>query len=197
MQKPTTQNPSCDADESAQWSEPQALDLWKYFGGVGASDKNTMVTVESLFLGFSAAIIWYIVTNLLRVNPLSVTEPFKAGCLAILGVAISGGVIYVALLYGGYSNWNWAMADAIAREQAKRHPKWNDLLPENSEAVVEKWMTSKPSYLCAVAARRGQPCDPKTQLAPIFIFYGIYALLAALFHLFVFLISVGVVGCRI
>jgi hypothetical protein len=38
-------------DNPTLWSQQQALQLWKYFDGVGAADKNTMVTVESLLLG--------------------------------------------------------------------------------------------------------------------------------------------------
>lgn len=51
-------------DDPTLWSQQQALVLWKYFDGMGAADKNTMVTGESLLLGVSAAIIWYVVTKL-------------------------------------------------------------------------------------------------------------------------------------
>jgi hypothetical protein len=43
-------------DNPTQWSQQHALELWKYFDGMGATDKNTMVTVEALLLGLSAAI---------------------------------------------------------------------------------------------------------------------------------------------
>jgi hypothetical protein len=163
--------------------------LWKYFGGVGAADKNTMVTVESLLLGFSAAIIWYVVTNL-DFHPLSLKEPYKGICLGVLGVVISCVAGYVSLLYGGYSNWNWAKADAIARDQAERFPKWARLLPENAKAAVEKGTTHKLSWFCVIATRFGQPCDPIAQLAPIFSLYAWLALCAALLHLLVLLLSV-------
>ena len=130
--------PTASGDESnALWDPEEAIELWKYFGGIGSADKNTMVTVESLLLGISATIIGYVVTNL-GIQWLSVTQPIKGLCLALLGLVISGVASYVALLYGGYSNWNWAKADAIARAQAKRHPKWNELLPGNTKAAIQK-----------------------------------------------------------
>lgn len=175
-----------------QWSEDQAIELWKYFGGVGAQDKNTMVTVESLLLGFSAAIIGYLGGELLSFHPLSVTDAYKAICLAVLGIMISCVAGYVSLLYGGYSNWNWAKADAIARDQATRYPKWADLLLENSKAAVEKGTTRTPSVFSAIAARFGRPCDPIAELAPIFSLYAWLALGAGLFHLCVLSLSLCV-----
>jgi hypothetical protein len=36
-----------DDEHSTLWSQQQALELWKYNNGLGATDKNTMVTVEA------------------------------------------------------------------------------------------------------------------------------------------------------
>src|SRR3972149_4465382 len=78
-----------DDKSNAPWSEMQALELWKHFGSVGTQDKNTMVTVESLLLGFSAAIIgYYVGTNLLTFQPLHVEDPVKGIYIALLGVGI-------------------------------------------------------------------------------------------------------------
>lgn len=189
MEQPGNSNSA--GDDGSSWTEPQAMELWKFFGGVGAADKNTMVTVESLLLGFSAALIGYVVTNLLCFNPLSVNESFQGVCVALLGTAISGVAVYVSLLYGGYSNWNWAQADAIARDQAIRHPKWAQFLPENAKAARENWkQLGKPSLLCTIALASGKPCDPRRQLAPIFCLYLWLALAATLFHLSLLLLSV-------
>ena len=177
--------PTASGDESnALWDPEEAIELWKYFGGIGSADKNTMVTVESLLLGISATIIGYVVTNL-GFQSLSVTQPIKGLCLALLGLVISGVASYVALLYGGYSNWNWAKADAIARAQAKRHPKWNELLPKN----FQKEPAGKPSFFCAIALYLGEPSDPTKQLAPIFGLYAGLAVVAAIFHLAILLLS--------
>lgn len=162
MKQPRSRSPLEDK-EKALWSEAEALELWKYFGSTGTADKNTMVTVVSWLLGLSAAIIGYIVTNL----PLSTSPLSKGMYLALLGVVISGVAAYVSLLYGGYSNWNWALADTIARNMAQRYPKWGELLPENSEAALQIRRSGKLSFY-TIAMRLSKRRDPTTKLAPIF-----------------------------
>jgi hypothetical protein len=121
-----------DENKSEQSPKPrnpdQDLELWKYYAGAGGADKNTMVTVTSLLLGFSITIISYIVAQLITFNPILIKEPTKVLSLAILGLIISCLTVYVALLYGGYSNENWARADDIARRLKEKYG-WNDLLP--------------------------------------------------------------------
>ena len=148
-----------------------------------------MVTVVSWLLGLSAAIIGYIVTNL----PLSATEPFKGMYPALLGVVISCVAVYVSLLYGGYSNWNWAHADDIARNMAERflESTWGELLPENSKAALQNWTRGKRSFH-AIAMKLGKPCDPTKKLAPIFSLYTWLGFFAALFHLSIFLWSASI-----
>ena len=178
---------------SAPWTESEALELWKYFGSVGSADKNTMVTVVSWLLGLSAAIIGYILTNL----PLSITEAFKGISLSFLGIAISYMSGRISLLYGGYSNWNWAKADEIAREldqrlsKLKRLPKskWSKLLPESSKEDLEGWTSGKLSFH-TIAMKLGRPCDPRNEVAPIFVLYTRLSLFSALAHLMVFVLSV-------
>ncbi|MFM0144933.1 hypothetical protein [Paraburkholderia sp. RL18-085-BIA-A] len=182
-------NSAASGDDETPWEERQAMELWKYFGSVGAADKNTMVTVEAFLQGFSATIIGYVVTKLVCFHPLGITEPYVGICLALLGFVIACVAGYVSLLYGGYSNWNWAKADAIARSQVSRDPRWKKLLPEHSIEAVDG-TRRKASVFCAIAVRLGRPCDPVTQLAPIFSLYAWLALFTALFHLLVFLLSV-------
>jgi hypothetical protein len=158
--------------QETSWGPEQAIELWKYFGTVGAADKNTMVTAESLLLGFSAAIIWYLGTQLICFQPLSIARPFQAIYLAVLGLVIAGLAAYVAMLYGGYSNWNWARADAIALEQSKQDPKWKELLPKGAKIMLEE---RDRSWHCAIASRLSQPCSATQELPPIF---GVYAWLA-------------------
>jgi hypothetical protein len=156
-----------------------------------------MVTVESLLLGFSAAIISYVGTKLLVFGTISeptatarhcvafpgfvITEPSNGISVALLGLVISIVASYVALLYGGYSNRNWAKAAAIANEQANIYPKWNELLPKNLKLVAQQ----KTSYFCRWARESGQPCEPTTQLPPIFCVYTWLGISATLFHLIV------------
>lgn len=73
-----------------RWRDDQAIELWKYFGGVGAQDKTTMVTVGFLLLGFSATLMGILIDkDLLKFWPLSIGELGKAISFAILGIVIS------------------------------------------------------------------------------------------------------------
>jgi hypothetical protein len=47
MRQSTNDNAGDNDKSKAPWDRDQALELWKYFGSVGAADKNTMVTVVS------------------------------------------------------------------------------------------------------------------------------------------------------
>jgi hypothetical protein len=180
--------PAPGPEDPTLWGEVPALELWKYFGGVGAADKNAMVTVESLLLGFSSLVLSYLVTTVIRFDPFCVTKPYQGFSLALLGLVISLLAAYVALLYGGYSNWNWAMADKIAR-QREGQKKWAALLPENAD-------TSSPrpgaSWFFNKAMKWGRPCEPTKRLAPIFCLYATLALLAALTHAGVVVVSARV-----
>jgi hypothetical protein len=180
--------PPPEADDPTQWSEGQALELWKYFGGVGAADKNTMVTVESLLLGFSATVMGYLVTQVLCFGPFSVTKPYQGIGLAMLGLLISGVAVRVALLYGGYSNWNWVMADAVARAQ-KHQTKWEKLLPEKASTVVTLEPHAGASWFFNKAMKWGRPCEPTKRLAPIFSLYAKLAIVAAAIHAVVVAVS--------
>ncbi len=168
------------------WEEDQALELWKYFDGVGGADKNTMVTVVSLLLGFSATIIGYIVTQLVSFDPLVLAQPLKAIWLALLGFIISLLAAYMALLYGGYANRNWAKAAEIARSR-----DWRDLLPDSSMSEKGERANGQPGRLASFAERRARHHEPRTELAPVFSIFALLAVLAALLHL-IFLIGAGV-----
>jgi hypothetical protein len=185
-------NPTSPPSRGPSWTENEALDLWKYFGGVGAADKNTMVTVETLLLGISTALIGYAATHLMSFNPLAVSQPFQGFSVALLGVAVSGASVFVALLYAGYSNWNWAQADAIARNLANSDSKWAKLLPENADAVRKEWRKSdgKPSPLCTAALALGRPCYPTRRIAPIFTLYVCMAIAATIIHVLILILSV-------
>jgi hypothetical protein len=58
MEQPTISNPT-DEKRNKPWSEGDAIELWKYFGGIGGGDKNTMVLVCNWLLGFSVVIIGF------------------------------------------------------------------------------------------------------------------------------------------
>jgi hypothetical protein len=199
-----TQTTPVPPTDPGTWTEEQALELWKYFGGVGAADKNTMVTVETLLLTLSSTALGYLVTEIFCFNPFSVTRPYQGLGVAMLGFGVSCVAAGLAVLYGGYSNWNWAMADLIARkqkeaiearrprDQPKRPIKWETLLPEAAKTSITVktdrtvWF---PSYH-KKAMKWGQPCDPTERLAPIFPVFTTVARVAALLHAGVAIVSV-------
>lgn len=93
---------------------------------MGGIDKNTMITTVSWLLAFAATAIGYIVTDTHMIGPTSprVQHPGRMMVISLLGVLVSVVAGYLAILYGGYSNRNWAKADEIARKH-----NWLDLLP--------------------------------------------------------------------
>lgn len=163
-----------------QRTADQDLECWKHFAAMGGTDKNTMITIVSWLLAFAGAAIGFIVTDKEMIGPTvaELLHPRKMMGLSFLGLAVSGLAAYVTLLYGGYTNTNWAKADEIA----DRHG-WRDLLPEGSDGrkVPTKGETS--SRVNAVAWRLARPCLPEKELAPVFVVYGSLAVLAALVHL--------------
>jgi hypothetical protein len=177
-----------NADDGKEWTEIEALELWKYFGGVGAADKNTMVTVQSVLLPIQAALVGYVAANLLDFQNRTIVDDRKALAASVLGFVIAVVAGYVSLLYGGYSNRNWAQADAIAETLAERRSKWSSLLPRNSGAIADT--TPNTSPFAGLAWRLGRPCDPIAQLAPIFAVFAGLALGAGVFHMSVFVLSI-------
>jgi hypothetical protein len=190
----TQTTPVPPTDDPATWTEDQALELWKHFGGVGAADKNTMVMVETLLLTLSSTALGYLVTEIFCFNPFSVIRPYEGLGVGLLGFGVSFVAARLAVLYGGYSNWNWAMADLIARKKAiegrrlsgkpKCRTKWETLLPKAAKTCITVktdrtvWF---PSYH-AKAMKRAQPCEPTKRLAPIFPAFTTVALVAAFLH---------------
>ena len=169
----------------------QALELWKHFAGTGAADKNTMVAVASWLLGVSVTISAYIVTQLFKSDNFAFVQPWRAFCLASLGLGISFAAGYVALLYGGYSNRNWAKADEIAHKSGldKLMPDYL-ILPDYSSAIKNEGK-NKTYGLPGFAVGWSEDCDPKRRLAPVFLLFASLALLILLLHLVFWIISVS------
>jgi hypothetical protein len=120
------------------------------------------------------------------------TELFKTIGAALLGIMIAWVAFYVALLYGGYSNRNWAKAAAIAREQAKGKScsKWNELQHDYVEAADQTRAAGKSSYFYGRAKHYARPCDPNTELPPIFQVYTWLAIGAGVIHFLIIVLSI-------
>jgi hypothetical protein len=174
--------PDAHAQDEAE-ERSRDLELWKHFAGMGGTDKNTMITTVSWLLAFAATAIGYIFTNsqMIASNTPRVQEPGRMMVVSLLGIFVSVVAGYLAILYGGYSNRNWAKADEIARKR-----KWLDLLPESPDKMTPE-RVCKPDRLAAFAWRRARPCYPQTELAPVFKIFSFLALLSGLTHGFLFI----------
>ena len=148
------------------------LELWKHFARMGGIDKNTMITTVSWLLALAAAIVAYMATEMtVGARPWLDDAPATM-VVSVLGLLISGIAAYVALLYAGYANTNWASADRIAR----RHG-WHELLPDASEGIRTEVEGAKPGFLAGRALQIARPCHPH-QIAPVFVVFVMLALLA-------------------
>ena len=149
-------------DLGKELPDAEAFQAWQYFASVGGNDKDRMVTASTWLLAFSGAIIGY-----------SVTEGWRSGkygaiiILAILGMMVSVLSGCVTLMYCGYANRNWAMADVIADLKG-----WHDLVPERRSRVSvrleEKRQTGTPIWPAKWANELSKAEDPLRRLAPIF-----------------------------
>jgi hypothetical protein len=106
------------------WQKGEAISMWQHFANTGGADKDRMVTVGTWLLGFSGAIAVILTQEL---GKQEFKNPWTITILAVLGGLVSSLAIAIITLYAGYSNWNWGMADAIA----KRY-EWYDLYPNES-----------------------------------------------------------------
>jgi hypothetical protein len=138
------------------WDDPKlAFEVWKYYGGIGGADKDTMVKIVTWLLGFSTAIIGFYATGKL-------TESFATALLIALGILVSVLAAFTALLYGGYATWNWAIADRIAKDYHWTEQK-PDFIPLQASQV--RWTARCP-------LRLAKPCQDR--VAPVFwVFFAV------------------------
>jgi len=163
-------NAKTENDNNASNHSCQDFELWKHFSSIGGADKDRMVTIETWLLTFSGAIIGYSGT--------AVNAKKSIVILAILGIIVSFAAGWVVLLYGAYSNWNWAKADYIARKN-----KWEDLIPSQSfpsnEAVRPKFLGCLELW---IVKKIGKPHDPSARLGSVFRGFIILSVLSLVIH---------------
>jgi hypothetical protein len=155
------------------------LELWKHFAGMGGTDKNTMITTVSWLLAFSAAAIWYVVTDTQMMGPTfpNIQHPGRMMAVSLLGVLVSGFAGYLVILYAGYSNRNWAMADKIARRR-----NWRDLLPEGAPREMTPELGWRPERVATRAWNWARPCYPQTEVAPVFKIFLTLTIVSGIAH---------------
>jgi len=140
-------------------NETLAFEAWKYCGGIGGSDKDRMIQIVTWLLGFSAAIIGF-----------QAKGELKDLSVSIFGILVSLVAAYVALLYGAYAAWNWAIADEIAEAY-----DWRELLPD-----YDPTRSSKSGWQRTFVRRLASPCQGK--IAPVFWAFFWVSLVSAAIH---------------
>ena len=147
--------------ERRTWDDEKlAFEAWKHCGAVGGADKDKMIQIVTWLLGFSAIIIGFHATGDLE-------HPRVA---AIFGILVSLAAAYVALLYGAYAAWNWALADEIAETY-----HWQELLPDHEPVDI------RASGLQRLLVRwLARPC--KGKIAPVFWAFLGFSLASAVIH---------------
>lgn len=147
-----------------------AFEAWKYYGGIGGADKNTMITIVTWLLTASITIVGAYATDAFK-------NAYAKIVLAALGILVSGLATVIAVLYGGYSMRNWAMADSIAN----RLP-WKELKADYSDTL-----DSKPSGFSALPFRFARSCE--NRLPFVFRFFIAVSFLSLLVHAVLFYLA--------
>ncbi len=144
------------------WNDEKlAFEAWKHCGAVGGADKDKMIQIVTWLLGFSAVIIGF-----------HATGDLKDPRVAIFGILVSLVAAYVALLYGAYAAWNWALADEIAEAN----------LPPVLHPDHEPKHISAAGWQERLVRRLARPC--KGQIAPVFWAFLVFSVVSAVIHFF-------------
>lgn len=153
-----------DDTRKKTWSDEKfAFEVWKYYGGIGGSDKDTMIKIVTWLLGFSTTIIGVYATGKL-------TDSFASVLLIMLGILVSGLAAFTALLYGGYATWNWSIADRIAENYY-----WTEQKPDYVPIP-----RSEVRWTAALPLRLAEPCQ--NRIAPVFWFFFFVSFVSLIVH---------------
>jgi hypothetical protein len=160
------------------------LDLWKHFAQTGGNDKDRMINICSWLLAFSVALAG--LTFVQEVHPHLLSKRWTFVALAVFGFLTSLASALVALIYGGYANWNWAKADQIARLN-----EWKVLDPKNDPWTDEQ-KASSAGVLARCSRWLARPRETYSSLAPVVVFYIVLSLVLAASHVAIMMLACSV-----
>lgn len=159
------------------WSEEKlAFEVWKYYGGLGGTDKDTMIKIVIWLLGFSTTIIGAYATDTLKEN-------FATVPLIVLGIFISILAAFTALMYGGYAAWNWTIADRIAKSY-----EWTEQKPDYIPIP-----RSKIHWTSAFSLWLAKPCQ--NRIAPVFWVFFFVSFVSFVVHVVLLFHAVSKLRC--
>ena len=99
-------NPDPSEEKPDHLSNQELLQLWQHFANVGGHDKDRMVTILTLLTPALTGVIGF---AYITENDCQRQIAATAGLVTALVAAV------VVLMYAGYANRNWAIADEIAQ----------------------------------------------------------------------------------
>lgn len=176
------------ADWRAYGGGDRDFEFWRHFTTMGAADKNTMVAVVPWLLALSASILAFLFTRQFGGGvPATVAAPAITAAVAGVGLAVSVVAAAVTLIYAGYANRNWALADRIAMN----HKEWRDLLPDYMSDGRSPETKALAGIFANLSWAWARPCVPECKIAPIFGIFVVGSLLFGAVH-FVFLVTAAV-----
>jgi hypothetical protein len=160
------------------------IDVWEHFAQTGGNDKDRMVNICSWLLAFSVALASLAFVQ--EVHPHLLSKRWTFTVLAVFGLLTSLTSGLVALIYGGYANWNWAKADQIARVNGC------GLLNPSNDPWTEEQKAISGSVFARWARCLARPTETYSSLAPVFVFYIGLSLVLAASH-----IAIMILACRV
>lgn len=158
------------------WNTADAIELWKHFTATGSDDKDRMMQVCNWLLTSSVAIVVFAVTLQAKIKFL--TTPKALTILVIFAFILSIASSVIAVIYGGYANWNWAKANQIAPVIARLCGSPTLLDPQDKPWTAKDTENGSGPLACWGRCW-SQPARTYEKLAPIFLVYFWLSVLSA------------------
>jgi hypothetical protein len=169
--------------EALQYLTPsEILIVWQHFANIGGHDKDRMVTMMTILSPILLATIGFAYNAASPQREVAASVGFITALIAVI----------VVLMYAGYANRNWEIADDIAEtylgnvtlkgidKQGKLEvqPLSRVLQPEkiHRSACSGNWIHKLGSFL-------SRPHSPSKSLAPIFMLFLVLSVALAVLSL--------------
>ncbi len=172
-------------------SPQEIMGVWQHFAKIGGHDKDRMVTILMFLSPILLGTIGFAYTT---------KDPDQQQVAATVGFFSSLIAAAVVLMYAGYANRNWEVADEIAENYlsnvalervntqkylalAQGHVPLSDVLKPKPEDLSDFGLFGR--FIQAIARWLSQPHHPKKSLAPIFMLFFVLSLISALTSLLI------------
>ena len=171
----SSQNHDPGSEQDPELSTQDLLVIWQHFANIGGHDKDRMVAIMTLLTPILTGIIGFAYSS---------DDPDSRKAAAIAGLVTALVAVVVVLMYAGYANRNWELADEIAETYLANVKLGGIRSPQTSLARLLKprrlYDYGQLGWLAKEIARGlSLPHHPGKSLAPIFaLFLGLAVALA-------------------